>query len=167
MTQQPPTNFPELMPLLREWKERAWRFSAAHHKAAVHYHRMHLALGIPVVLVTAVLGTSAVSSMQDKDVGSPMQIGVVFLAVCAAILAGLQTFLNYGETSERHRRAGSGWESLRWTLEGKIVTYYGDDDKTVLQDIRARMESLQKESPTIPDWIWRLAVNHVRAQENR
>lgn len=164
MDTSPPANpNTEMLNLLKEWGRRAWRFSVAHHRAATHYHRMHLTLGIPVVLVTAVLGTSAVSSMRSTDTADSLaQIVVVLLAVGAAILAGLQTFLNYGETAEKHRRAGGGWEALRWSLEECVVTCKcGGSELKELGDIRARMDSLQKESPTIPDWIWRLALSHV------
>ena len=84
--------------------------------------RRHLLLGIPVVVLTTLVGTSAFASLSKAHGDSITFLGVdpdvVLLvvgtiSVLAAVLSSLQTFLRYATRAEGHRIAALRYETLR------------------------------------------------------
>ena len=80
-----------------KWKERCNELQYAHYTAERVYANLNYALGIPVVALSAVAGTSAFASLQT-DVSNQIALIVTGLvSMTAAILAWLQTFLRFSE----------------------------------------------------------------------
>lgn len=66
-----------------------------HYNARDRYRRRHTRLGVAVVVITSIMGTSVFASLSENALlGARIITGV--LVVVAAVLAGLQTFFNFG-----------------------------------------------------------------------
>ena len=147
--------------LLLEWQRRVREHRTVHYEASKHYERRNLFLGIPVVVLTTVVGTSVFAAL-GKSVNPAAQIAVGLCSVIAAIFAGLQTFLRYAERAEKHRVVAVRYGALNREFEQLLA--FGDavphDDVSAL---RKRIDDLGGEAPSTPTWIWELVVRQLGA----
>ena len=134
--------------LLRRWGLNAKRSQVANYKAANYFSKLHIRLGIPAIVLSSIAGTSILAnSGSDFSVINSILLG--FISVISAVLAGLQTFLNYGDRASKHRLVASEYGSVKRHIQEILIKdIISDQDIT---SIRERMDILSKESPEIPD----------------
>jgi hypothetical protein len=133
----------------------------SHNRAAMHYKRVGRLLGIPVVILTTVVGTavfSAVSSPNGYSTG--LQILAGFLSMAATVLSGLQTFLNYPELAERHQEAAIKYGVLRREVEQTLTLPPNEPSelKKILSDVNVQWKALEEKSPSIPQKIFECVI---------
>ena len=79
--------------LIDQWR-RGMRIShRAHFEAAKYYERLHLTIGIPTVIISALLGTTVFANLQYSDVNW-VKFLLAVLSVTMIALSSLQTFLS-------------------------------------------------------------------------
>src|SRR4051812_47020931 len=91
--------------LLRKWLAHAATMQAAHFDMVHKLQRYNQLLGVPVVVISAAVGSSVFAALQ-KEVGLEAKVALAVLSLSASVLAALQTFLRFAERLERHRTAG-------------------------------------------------------------
>lgn len=136
--------------LLQDWKDRCDRVQAGHYAVAAELQRWHSWFGVPVVILSAIVGSSILASLDSATTSTWLKVVTGFLSMCAAGLSAAQTFLRFGERSERHRQAGVSYSALKREIE-QIITY--DDDSAIrecIDDIRKHWDALNADCPTIP-----------------
>jgi len=140
----------ELHTLMDEWFQHAEKSQNCHYDAGLFYERFFLALGIPVIVLSALTGGSEILGKIGPDVG-----GVISL--CIAVIAGLQTFLKFSQRSERHRVAGARYGGIKRSLEEAKITLTDSSEgaKTELHVIKKKLDSLASECPSLPKRIRR------------
>lgn len=142
---------PELITL---WHRRNQRVQLAHDESARRFQRMHLALGLPAIAVSTVVGTAVFASISEAP--HPLvQLLAGLLSVTAAVLSGLQTFLKYPELAEKHRLAAAKFANLTHRIE-LLATMEGAHDAEMLAELKAIEASwitLREESPTLPSRV--------------
>src|SRR5207248_2656116 len=87
-----------------------------HARRARQLYRMHIALGVPVVILSTIVGTSVFASLGQR-VAPWAQITVGLVSVLATVLAALQTFLRFSDQAEQNRTASVGYATLRRDIE--------------------------------------------------
>ena len=142
--------------LLRHWRFRAHRVQRGHYVAGRRYEHLHLWLGVPAVILGAIVGTAVFSSLAQSEISVPVTIAVGFLSVASAALAALQTFLKYSELAEKHKLAGARFADLKHKIE--LVAVFRSNDVAAMADELSRIEeqwsTIREESPNIPSKIW-------------
>jgi hypothetical protein len=119
--------------------------------------RRYLALGIPVVILTTLVGTSAFASLEQSggvDDWARALVGVISIA--AAVLSSLQTFLRYATRSEGHRIGAIRYETLRRDMAKTLALprkSRGNAEHN-LEGVALRMDRYAKESPNIGERLW-------------
>jgi len=89
---------------------------------ALRLERRHKALGVPVIVTSAVVSTAIFASLQQNAaVGWKIATGLLSLA--AATLAALQTFFNYTSIAQKHLASARAWSSIRRRLEHFVLRY--------------------------------------------
>ncbi len=83
---------------------RAWAAQIAHYRVASRLRKYNLMLGLPVVIFTTVVGTSLFATLSQDELPWGLRVGLGCVSVVAAILAGIQTFLNFAKASRSTRR---------------------------------------------------------------
>lgn len=146
-----------------EWLHRAERTQHGHYLAALHFSQWHYWMGVPVVLLTAAVGTSVFATLQNKP-DAWVQITVGLLSFLAALLAALQTFLGYGERAEKHRLAGARYGGIGRRLELLLAS---DSGWEALKEIEEELNSLAQESPNIPRVVHKPLEDRDREWANR
>jgi len=147
-----------VLSLLREWEERAAVSQDAHYVRATRLGRYNLLFGIPVVVLTAIVGTSVFATLQEQ-VATGWQIAVGGVSVLAGVLASLQTFLRFQERAEKHRAAAELWAAIRREIDQMLALHpeylaERSDPKAYLDQLRGRMGEVSAQSPAIGDKDW-------------
>lgn len=90
----------------KQWYNGVRIAHVAHIEAAKVFERRHIFLGVPVVILTTAVGTTVFAGIAESS--TPIiKISVGIVSVIVAVLAGLQTFLRFSETAEKHRMAST------------------------------------------------------------
>lgn len=155
--------------LLSEWIELAGQREEAHSLASNHYAKWNYGLGLPVVVLSTVVGTTVFASLQSQsESGTMFKVIVGAVSVLAAVLAGVQTFLDFGKRAEKHHIVSVGYGDVRLDMQ-QIVALPVEDRgkiKECLESMSNRMDALAKESPDVPNRVWkRMLSNRARPEK--
>jgi hypothetical protein len=152
----------ELLSAVKRYRHDASVVARAHYLAWERYSRWNRLLGIPVVIMTALVGTAIFGTLQENP-EPHWRILVGGISILATVLAALQTYLNLAEQAEKHREAGGNYAELRRKfnlLAIEMSQRGGDFDEqaiTILKEIVATLNEISKNSPAITDKIYDIA----------
>lgn len=143
--------------ILDQWYERSSIVAVGHYRAALRYSRIHLALAIPTIILSAAVGTAVFATLQQQSCFW-LQFIVGAMSVIAAILTALQSTLRYQELAEKHRGAGAKYNSIGREME--LLRTYPEISAEKIEDLRVRIDSLAFDSPHIPQAVHK----HMQAE---
>ena len=149
--------------LLRKWLDRARRSQHSHHEQGKFLKRVNYWFAIPIIVITTTLGTSAFATL-SQDVSPSMRLWFGGLSILAAVLAAIQTRLNFISRSETHKSLGAKYGNVRRQIEETLVlspTLRGDP-RTVLSEIRGKLDSLGSEGDAVHPRIFTRTVSKLR-----
>ncbi|MFZ6688826.1 SLATT domain-containing protein [Undibacterium sp. SXout11W] len=144
---QPPANQRELV---LAWLRRARESQMAHYEMANLLSTRGRWLGVPVILITTVIGTSVFASLSSVEISSGAKIVVGTLSAIAAVLSSLQTFFKYSERSEKHRATAARYGAIRRKLEILYAEHTETAEKHYLDTLREELDRISDESPHVP-----------------
>ena len=144
----PPNNNEELV---LAWIRRARESQFAHYAQATKLRRAGTWLGILVIVITAIVGTSIFSSIAQTATSDNTKILVGLFSVLASVLSSLQTFMKLPEKGEQHRIFGAKYGGIRRKLE---QIYASRESQTIspqlLEYLNNELNSLAEEAPDVP-----------------
>jgi hypothetical protein len=141
--------------------EEALLFSSkGHFAAAAFWSNFHLYIGIPMVLLSAIAGASALAQFDPNH----LYAGVASIIVVA--LSGLLTYLNPNEKSAKHLTIGNDYDSLmnKIRIFWSIDCWSTESEQILtkrLKDFSEQKDKLNKECPQIPGWAYRTAKKGI------
>lgn len=111
-------------------------FNAAERKQSYHYW-----LGVPLVLINIAVGTTLFISLTEGREDWIKFIPVV-LAFIAAIMGGIQTYFNFSEKVEGHKRCGNEYLALmkRCNMLESLIR----DELVNNEDVIKQLESISE-----------------------
>ena len=134
----------------------------AHHRCAAHNAKLHRWMGITVILLTSIVGSTVFATL-GKSPSPEVVIVTGSLSILAAIMSGLQTFLNYSSLAEQHKLSAAKYGMLRREVEQFLSD--PDESREILREFtegfRARWSQVEQESPTIPQSIHEKSQNQL------
>ncbi len=165
----------ELLRSVEHYFQNAAITSRAHFLAWERYSRWNRFFGIPVVIMTALVGTAIFGTLQQTpELHWRILAGVI--SIFATVLAALQTYLNFSEQAEKHKEAGGSYAELRRKFNLLMIEMrlkgsdYDDQAISELKRIVAELNEVSKKCPSIPDKIYDTARNrlppHLTAQSH-
>jgi hypothetical protein len=139
--------------LFTGWLIHSHKARDRHDDASRKYAKYQFALGIPSLVVSTVVGTSVFAALSLKEV-TPLWVG--FLSIVAAVLAALQTFMDFGGRSDKHRNAAVKYKSSIRLLEETIVQLHQGKELTQedIGAIRMLIDGLEETAPVIMPKIY-------------
>lgn len=159
---------PEQDRLLADWHRRAWASQSAHYSMATRLRRRNVWLGLPVVILSTVVGTSVFATL-SRDTATPDSLKVVVgsLSVLAAILAALQTFLRFAARGEQHTLAADWYAAVRREMEEIMATPHAQREKPVptLDRLRKEMNKIGSQAPMVGEKAWADAASRYGVPE--
>jgi len=135
--------------LLDDWHLRATAAQFGHQAQAEQTRRKSIWLGLPVVIMTTLVGTSAFATFNESS-GPEAKILVGVISISAAVLASIQTFLGYSQVAERHRIAATRYATTRRAIELALSRH----DASAVDAIRSEMDKVGGASPQIGAKMW-------------
>jgi len=154
---------PKVEELLQEWRKRVYAAQTAYYEMAERLARRNYQLGIPVVIVTSLVGTAVFA---DWSKGS-YKLWVGSVSILAAVLASLQTFLKFGENATLHGAAADWFAAIRRDIEELLALppELRGDPKNCLDKIRQEMNKAGQKSPELSESLWRKTARRFGVEE--
>ncbi|UJR85643.1 Hypothetical protein I5071_77230 [Sandaracinus amylolyticus] len=151
-----------IVDLLIDWKHRVEDRKRAHLLAATRLSARHYQLGVPAVVLSAIVGSTVFASLDTSiELGAKVAVGIT--SVLAAVLAALQTVLRYAERAEKHRIAAAQYNTIHRHIELSLATRELDALVEEAADIRARIDELETGAPDLTARAWREARQPARS----
>jgi len=159
-------NVHEIIKEAKRIEETTLYSSKGHFAAAENWSKLHLWIGVPNAGLAAVAGAMALSFTTQAWI----HVLGGGLAIVAAGLASLQTFLNPNEKAAAHLAAGNNYDALNgqvrifWSVEcwgGQTELELTEKLKTFANE----KERLNKSCPQIPSWAYAHAKKGIAAGE--
>jgi len=140
--------------------------SKGHFYAAQFWTNIHLWIGIPAAVLAAIAGGSALSQFDYHEIVAGT------LAIIAAALAALATFLNPNEKAAAHLSVGNQYNTLRNNSRIFHEIYIGScqngqDAIQEIRDMNDQRNNLNQTSPQIPRWSFSKARKGIEEGEAR
>lgn len=149
------------------WKSDLQLITWSHYEAASKMDAKNYILGVFVIALTAIVGTSVFATLaEEPHFWAKIIVGLISLL--ATILSAMQTFLRFSERAQIHRKSGAKFGSLLAEIE-QINAFSFEDNKKIKEwcsEFRKRWDHLGLESPTVPPSIWRKNRKKIKKQEN-
>lgn len=140
--------------LLIGWLIHSHKARDRHDEAARRYAKGQFILGIPSLIASTIVGTSVFEAYSS---GQVPHISVGILSILAAVLAALQTFMDFGGRSDKHRNAAVKYKSSIRLLEESIVRQQTQGSELThdeIATIRTTLDSLEESAPVVMPKIY-------------
>jgi hypothetical protein len=139
--------------LIKGWLIHAHKSRDRHDEAARLYAKAQYALGIPSLVASTVVGSSVVAALASNAM-PPWWVGL--LSLLAAVLAALQTFMDYGGRSDKHRGAAVRYKAAIRQLEQLRVRRIDHEEvhREELDQLRASLDALEDTAPVVMPSIY-------------
>ena len=139
--------------LLAGWLIHSHKSRDRHDLASRTYAKGQYALGIPALIVSTVVGTSVFSALASEEAPA---LWVGLLSIAAAVLAAVQTFMDFGGRSDKHRVAAVKYKAVIRNLEYLEVRLankesVSDDEVSA---IRSHLDNLEEAAPVVMPKIY-------------
>lgn len=147
---------PDLLALVKAWESELDVLKDAHGLAARFYEKLHWRLGLPAVIVTAVLGAFVwtESNPWTKMIDSNLIAGL--LSIVVLVLNAAQTFLKTDERSNRHKNAHDRYEGLLRELQRVVAAGASQEELGAFTaDLQTRWNKISIEAPILRNAIFR------------
>ena len=141
---QPPATDAELV---LAWLRRARESQFSHYGAAKRLGNYGRGFGVPVIIITAVVGASAFGSILSQTVPLYAKVIAGLCSLAATVLSSLQTFFKFSERSEKHRIIGAKFGAIRRELE--VLHIQPQIKAAELTAVRAKLDKLAEEAPNV------------------
>jgi hypothetical protein len=147
--------------------EESLLYSSKGHFAAAHFWQsFHLKIGVPMVILSAILGVAAFADFDPKHI-----VAGIFSIIVVA-LSSVMTFLNPNEKATGHLNAGNNHDSLMnsirifWSID-----CWRDESEQVLTErlkyFSEQKAKLNQSSPQIPRWAYKTAKKGIHNGEGK
>lgn len=133
--------------LVLAWLRRARESQFSHYRAAKRLANYGRVFGVPVIVITAIVGASAFASILAATVPLYAKLVAGLCSLAATVLSSLQTFFKFSERSEKHRAFGAKFGSVRRELE--LLHIQEHVKPAELTAIRVKLDKLAEEAPDV------------------
>ncbi len=143
-------------------EESALYSSKGHFAAAYFWSNFHLCIGIPMVILAAIAGSSFINN--NNYIGG-------ILSIIIAIFSAVMTFLNPNERANTHLNAGNNYDALQNDIRiFRTIDCWQENTEPLLTERLKNFSNyknqLNQGSPQIPWWAYRIAKKGIRAGES-
>lgn len=146
----------EAIERLRQWTNGIKISHIAHARSAAFYQSRGRLLGISVVVLTSIAGTTIIGDLAGERGSNTARVIAGVLSLGATVLAALQTFLNYPEMAAKHREAEVRYGALRRDVEMLLSFVPTSEDalRDAMSSVRKTWTEYENSSPAVPQSIY-------------
>jgi hypothetical protein len=153
---QPKTIFEpvDIPHLLQGWLVHAHKGRQRHDWAARRCDTHRRRIGGSAAVFSAIVGTSVFAVLEKAELDIMLKIGVAAIAIVAAILTNLITFLNLAEQAEKHRSAGVRYKIMIRELEYILCAPDNKPTNADAPGVKKQLDNLEETAPVVPEWLY-------------
>ncbi|MCD4486913.1 SLATT domain-containing protein [Chromobacterium vaccinii] len=137
--------------LVLTWIKRVRESQFSHHHCVEFYKVVHFAIGVPATILTAIVGTSIFKVATSSPNSSPSYL-IISLSILAAILSGLQTFLNVQAKINAHKIAADKFSEIRRDLEEAYAT--SQINATLISAAKTKYNNATQNAPDVSSSVF-------------
>lgn len=153
----------EVADVLRRWLERLRIALSAYNDANTRTLTAERRLGVPATALTALVGTGVFATLQ-ADPGLGLRIATGTIAIVAAVLIALQTFLRQAERAEQYREAARSYSRIRRRIEHALL--FPPETRAAAEalvtEVGEALAEAARGKPNVPQRVWDRAEYKVR-----
>ena len=141
--------------VFEDWDRRVTRAVEAHYESSKRLQKHHYIIGIVALVIVTLLGASKNMKIEG-EYSWLCSLLFYIISIAAALLVGLQTFLKYGERSEKHKEVASSYGALRRQIEHLAKKSFENKEtlEVCIDNLRKEWDSLSKSSPAANSKVW-------------
>lgn len=154
--------------LLQDWRNRVYAAQSAYYLMADRHRRWNYLLGVPVVVVSTLVGTAIFTELEKlPQFGMYGRVVVGSVSLLAAVLASLQTFLRFAESATLHGAAADWYAAIRRDIEELLALppELRGGPKERLASIRREMNKAGQKSPELSERLWARVARRFGVKE--
>ncbi|MFG0527335.1 SLATT domain-containing protein [Pseudomonas sp. yb_5] len=135
--------------LLKRWQRTIRRMQIEHELSSRYYEKLNWKLGIPVVVLSSIVGASIFATLQQTEL-LWLKIATGFLSVIAVVLSSLQTFLGFSERATGHKSAADRLGELAKHIQQVLAVGLPEAEMPeFLEIVRSKWDVIAREAPTL------------------
>jgi len=140
--------------------------SKGHFEAARVWSSFHLVVGVPVVVISAIIGATAFAQFDANHVAAGI------LALIVAALSAVLTFLNPNAKAATHQTAGNKYDSLmnKTRIFWSIDCWQMESEEVLTEKLKYLSElkdNLNQSCPQIPRLAYKFAKRGIIGGEGK
>jgi hypothetical protein len=143
----------DIRELAESYRQAVHSHNRGHYVAAERTEARGRVLGIASAVLGAAVGTSIFATIESVPALN-WRVTAGILAIAAAVLGALHTFLDYSGRAAKYQLAGAAYGRLRRDFDGFFLELATGRDRPQLMAglsrLRQQMDELGQESPLIP-----------------
>ena len=142
----------------------------AHYLSASYYAKLNRLFGIPVIIITAVVGTTIFGTLEQNP-NSSFKIAAGLISIVGTVLATLQTTLGFAQIAEKHKAAGETYRSMQRRFELFELKFKatGPEVREIamnqLEDLVEKLDEVAKNFPAMSDRFYSTAKREIDARK--
>lgn len=153
--------------LLTQWRQNLLIVRDTQYTTSQQLSWFNYIFGIPVVALSAILGTSILATIQES-VDTNLKFAAGLIGMLIAALAGIQTLLRFEERAEKHRKIGARCAALIREIDETLA--YSEDDKDIPKDavksIRQRYDEVALDAPPTSRRILKKVLKILKSDDD-
>jgi membrane protein implicated in regulation of membrane protease activity len=129
----------------------------AHYKAAKYYRHRHRMIGIPTVILGAIVSTAFFVSLSTSEAVVPVlgvswQVATGVLSILATVLVALVNFFSYAPQAKKHDRGGQAYGAIRRRIEPLLAEPTRAVSDDAISSITEQLNAASK-YPDVPNSV--------------
>lgn len=128
------------------WLRRARESQFNHYRMAVIFERLSKYFGVPVIIVTSIVSASVFTTLKNNE-SENVKAFALGLSLLSVVLSSLQTFFNFSDRADKHRKAGADYAAIRRKLE--IFHASSNNNIAALEKIGVELSDLASRVPSL------------------
>jgi hypothetical protein len=160
----------DLLNKASEWHRVYTIVARGHYLAADRKKTLNNWFGGLVIVITAVVGTSAIFGTLLESPDPFWRLVAGLLSLLGTVVASLQTWLGFAENADKHKAAGEAYRAISRSFAMFLLKHAnsGSEQRQVafaeLEALVRRMNDLPNKFPSLPDRFYNNAKKEVSAQ---
>src|SRR5262245_38735742 len=146
----------DILDKAQEYERTYHTVGRAHYLASDHCAALNRLFGIPVIIITAVVGTTIFGTL-NQNPNPNWKIAAGLIPPAGTVLALLQTSLGFAQTAQKHKAAGESYRAIQRRFETFQLKYapanldQRNAAMSEFEELVKQLDDLPKEFPTVPD----------------
>ena len=124
-----------------------------HLKASMLYDTLDKSTGLPQIILSSILSTSALSHVNEEEISHSLSLLIACCSVMLAILTSVTRFFEFAKLKESHKKTGHGYGKLERLLEFELARSEKQKYDVLFENMLQEYNTIRENAHLIPDYF--------------